>query len=387
MTDTPTDADTATESDLLDRLATVQDPKNDDDIVSMGLVNDVTVDGDTAEVSLAFNAPYAPAEIEIGNAVRDAVSDAGFDPELRAQFGDEHGFDADVLPGVRNVIAVASGKGGVGKTTVAANLAAGLKERGARVGILDADVHGPNVPRLLPTENEPGMLPEGDIVPPRSEGVMVMSTEHLLPDGDDPAVLRGPMVNNVMMKFINDVEWGQLDYLIVDLPPGTGDASLNLLQTLPIAGVVVVTTPQEMAVADARKGLRLFADHDAPVLGVVENMSAFRCPECDDTHRVFGEGGADEIRADYDVPVVGTLPVHPDFDTETADGPTVRDDDSAVQADLEAMVEGVADRVGEVNRRQVARRVGDWEREEDEDEEAGGEGEAADRVPAGADPE
>ncbi|WP_123619269.1 Mrp/NBP35 family ATP-binding protein [Halorubrum sp. CSM-61] len=382
---TDSDTDTATESDLLDRLATVEDPRNDDDIVSMGLVNDVTVDGDAAEVSLAFNAPYAPAEIEIGDAVREVVSDAGLDHDLRAQFGEEHGFEADVLPGVRNVIAVASGKGGVGKTTVASNLAAGLKERGARVGILDADVHGPNVPRLLPTENEPGMLPEGDIVPPRSDGVMVMSTEHLLPDGDDPAVLRGPMVNNVMMKFINDVEWGQLDYLIVDLPPGTGDASLNLLQTLPIAGVVVVTTPQEMAVADARKGLRLFADHDAPVLGVVENMSAFRCPECGDTHRVFGEGGADEIHADYDVPVVGTLPVHPDFDTETADGPTVRDDDSPVQADLEAMVDEVADRVGEVNRRRVAERVGEWERDDDEGDEVGGD--PADRVPACAEPE
>jgi ATP-binding protein involved in chromosome partitioning len=351
---------TTTESDLLDRLAAVEDPRNDDDIVSMGLVNDVTVRGDAAEVSLAFNAPYAPAEIEIGNAVRDRVADAGLEPDLRAEIGAEHGFDREVLPGVRNVIAVASGKGGVGKTTVAANLAAGLKERGARVGILDADVHGPNVPRLLPTENEPGMLPEGDIVPPRSDGVMVMSTDHLLPDGDDPAVLRGPMVNNVMMKFINEVEWGELDYLIVDLPPGTGDASLNLLQTLPVGGVVVVTTPQEMAVADARKGLRLFADHDAPVLGVVENMSAFQCPECGDTHRVFGEGGGDEIRADYDVPVLANLPVHPDFDTETADGPTVRDGDSPVRPALEAMVEDVADRVGEVNRRKVAERVGAW---------------------------
>jgi ATP-binding protein involved in chromosome partitioning len=137
-----------------------------------------------------------------------------------------------------------------------------------------------------------------------------------------------------------------------------------------------------MAVADARKGLRLFADHDAPVLGVVENMSAFHCPECDDTHRVFGEGGAGEIRDDYDVPVVGTLPVHPDFDTERADGPTVRDDESQVQADLEAMVEGVADRVGEVKRRQVARRVGEWEGDEDDEDE-----ETGDRVPAGAEPE
>jgi ATP-binding protein involved in chromosome partitioning len=347
-----------TESELEDRLRTVEDPMNDDDIVSMGLVNDIDIDQDGATVSLAFNAPYAQTEIEIGNAIREVIDDAGMDPDLRADVGEQHGFDQEIFPGVRNVIAVASGKGGVGKTTVAANLAAGLNDRGARVGILDADVHGPNVPRLLPSENEPGVMPDGDIVPPRSDGVAVMSTDHLMPDGDQPAVMRGPMVNNVMMKFVEEVEWGRLDYLVVDLPPGTGDASLNLLQTLPVAGVVIVTTPQEMAVADARKGLRLFADHDAPVLGVVENMSAFHCPNCDDTHEVFGAGGGDEIREDYDVPVLSELPVHPDFDSGATEGPTIRDEDSPVGEDLFDMVDAVADRIGEVNRKQVSEHVG-----------------------------
>ncbi len=350
---------TVTEAELEDRLETVEDPLNDGDVVSMGLVNDVRIRDGTAEISLAFNAPYAPAEIDIGNEIRDVVEDAGLEPDLSARVGEDHGFDEEVLPGVRNVIAVASGKGGVGKTTVAANLAAGLNDRGARVGILDADVHGPNVPRLLPTENEPGVTPNGEIVPPASDGVRVMSTDHMMPEDDDqPAVLRGPMVNNVMMKFVEEVEWGQLDYLVVDLPPGTGDASLNLLQRLPVAGVVIVTTPQEMAVADARKGLRLFADHDAPVLGVVENMSAYHCPECEETHSVFGEGGGSEIREDYDVPVLSKLPVHPDFDSEGSDGPTVRDDDSPVQDDLFEMVDDVADRIGEVNRRTVAEHLG-----------------------------
>jgi len=345
---------TLTESELTDRLANVYDPANDDDIVSLGLVNDVTISGDTAEISLAFNAPYSPAEIDIGNAIRDVVEEAGFDHDLRAHVGEDHGFDETVLPNVKNVIAVASGKGGVGKTTVAANLAAGLNDLGARVGILDADVHGPNVPRILPTENEPGMTPEEEIVPPRSDGVMVMSTDHLMPDGEDePAVLRGPMVQNVMMKFINEVQWGRLDYLVVDLPPGTGDASLNLLQTLPVAGVVIVTTPQEMAVSDARKGLRLFEDHDTPVLGIVENMSAYRCPNCEDTHEVFGDGGGQAICEDYGVPMLAELPVHPDFDSEDADGPTVREEDSAVKEDLYDLVDSVADRVGEINRRTV----------------------------------
>jgi ATP-binding protein involved in chromosome partitioning len=349
---------TLTASDLEARLKDVQDPDNGDDVVSMGLVNDVTVSEDTARISLAFNAPYSPAEIDIGNEIRDVVEDAGLDPDLRASVGEQHGFDEDVLPGVKNVVAVASGKGGVGKTTVAANLAAGLNDRGARVGILDADVHGPNVPRLLPTENEPGMTPNEEIVPPASDGVRVMSTDHMMPDGDDPAILRGPMVNNVMMKFIEEVEWGRLDYLVVDLPPGTGDASLNLLQTLPLAGVVVVTTPQEMAVADARKGLKLFEKHDTPVLGVVENMATFECPNCEDRHRVFGEGGGAEIRADYDVPVLAELPVHPDFDSEEIDGPTIREEDSAVREDLFAFVDATADRIGEVNRRTVAEHAG-----------------------------
>jgi len=351
---------TLTATELRDRLADVEDPQNGEDIVSMGLVNDIAIGEDTARIELAFNAPYSPTEIEIGNDIRDVVEDAGLEPDLRASVSEDEGFDEDILPNVKNVVAVASGKGGVGKTTIAANLAAGLNDRGARVGILDADVHGPNVPRLLPTENEPGVTPEGDIVPPASNGVRVMSTDHMMPEGDEPAVMRGPMVNNVMMKFVNEVEWGRLDYLVVDLPPGTGDASLNLLQTLPVAGVVVVTTPQEMAVADARKGLKLFADHDAPVLGVVENMSAFQCPNCDDVHNVFGTGGAAEISDDYDVPVLAEFPVHPDFDSEDSDGPTIRDDDSDVRDGLFEFVDATADRVGEINRRKVAEALADY---------------------------
>jgi ATP-binding protein involved in chromosome partitioning len=342
---------TITETELKDRLAAVEDPLNDDDIVSMGLVTGVTIEDDTATVELAFNAPYSPTEIEMGNDIRDIVEETGLEPDLRAKAGEELDFDETVLPGVRNVIAVASGKGGVGKTTVAANLAAGLHDLGARVGILDADVHGPNVPRILPPESEPGVTPNDEIVPPRSDGVMVMSTDLLMPEGDDPAVLRGPMVNNVMMKFIEEVQWGQLDYLVVDLPPGTGDASLNLLQTLPVAGVVIVTTPQEMAVDDARKGLRLFERHDAPVLGIVENMSGFRCPECEDEHQLFGSSGVVE---EFDARTLARLPAHPDFDSERSAGPVVRDDESPVQPDLVDLVESVADTVGEVNRRQVA---------------------------------
>lgn|GEM_PF-5740413 len=185
-------------------------------------------------------------------------------------------------------------------------------------------------------------------------GVRVMSMDMLTKQSDDPAILRGLMVNQVMMNFIEDVEWGRLDFLLVDLPPGTGDASLNLLQTLPVTGVVIVTTPQEMAVADARRGLRLFEKHDTPILGLVENMSGFVCPSCDDHHDVFGSGTAQTICEDYDVDLLSRLPVHPGFDSERVDGPAIRDEQNAMRDDLQALTERVADRIGEVNRRQVA---------------------------------
>jgi ATP-binding protein involved in chromosome partitioning len=345
---------TVSEAELTDRLRDVEDPLNDDDIVSMGLVTDVSIEDDTATVSLAFNSPYAPTEMDLGDEIRDVVEDAGLEPDLRARAGEDHGFDEEIMPMVKNVIAVASGKGGVGKTTVAANLAAGLGELGARVGILDADIHGPNVPRILPTDGDIGVTPQETIYPPQSEGVRVMSMDFLTDNDDDPAILRGPMVNQVMQDFIGNVEWGRLDYLIVDLPPGTGDASLNLLQTLPVRGAVIVTTPQEMAVADARKGLRLFEKHDTPILGVVENMSTFRCPNCDDDHEVFGSEGAPDICEDFEVPLLARLPVHPDFDSERIGGAAVRDEDNAVREDLMELTEAAADRIGEVNRRHVA---------------------------------
>ncbi|AGB37418.1 Mrp/NBP35 family ATP-binding protein [Natronococcus occultus] len=348
-----------TEYELKIKLEGIEDPDVGEDIVTLGLVNDVTIDDETARISLAFNTPYAPAEMEIGNRVREVVEEAGLEPDLRAHAGAEHGFDDEVLPRVRNVIAVSSGKGGVGKTTVAANLAAGLEKRGAMVGILDADIHGPNIPRILPVESDPGVTPNEDIVPPRSDGVRVISMGFMTEEEDDPAILRGPMVNKFMMKFLEGVEWGRLDYLIVDLPPGTGDATLNLLQSMPVTGAVVVTTPQEMALDDTRKGVQMFNKHDTPVLGIVENMSSFICPSCGDQHGLFGTEGADRISEKYDVPLVGRVPIHPDFGAEGSKGTLVKDDDSEVQDILEEMVATVADRVSEANRRTVSENTAD----------------------------
>ncbi len=348
---------TITEHELEIKLEEVEDPDIGEDIVSLGLVNDVTIDDETARISLAFNAPYAPSEMEIGNQIRDVIEDAGLEADLRAHVGEEHGFDDEVLPRVRNVIAVSSGKGGVGKTTVAANLAAGLEKRGAMVGLLDADIHGPNVPQILPAESDPGVTPNEEIVPPRSDGVRIISMGMMMENEDDPAILRGPMVNKFMMKFLEGVEWGRLDYLIVDLPPGTGDATLNLLQSMPVTGAVVVTTPQEMALDDTRKGIQMFNKHDTPVLGVVENMSSFICPSCGDQHGLFGTGGADTIVDKYDVPLLGRIPIHPDFGADGSQGALVKNDDSEIQSYLEDLVGEVADRVGEANRRTVSENV------------------------------
>ncbi|WP_121742897.1 Mrp/NBP35 family ATP-binding protein [Natronorubrum halophilum] len=352
-----------TEHELKIELEGIEDPDIGEDIVSLGLVNDVTIEDETAKISLALNAPYAPSEMELGNRIREVVGEAGLEADLRAHTGAEHGFDDEVLPRVRNVIAVSSGKGGVGKTTIAANLAAGLEQRGAMVGLLDADIHGPNVPRILPVESEPGVTPSEDIVPPRSDGVRVISMGFMMEEEDDPAILRGPMVNKFMLKFLEGVEWGRLDYLIVDLPPGTGDATLNLLQSMPVTGSVVVTTPQEMALDDTRKGIQMFNKHDTPVLGVVENMSSFVCPTCDDEHGLFGTEGAQTIVDKYDIPLLGQIPLHPDFGAEGSEGALVKDNSSPVQEIVEEFVAEVSDRIGEVNRRTVADNVGDEEPE------------------------
>ena len=344
-----------TEAELEERLGEIEEPLIGEDIVSLGLVNRIQIEDDTAHISLAFNSPFAPTEMDIGQEIRNVVTEAGLNPELHADVDHLDGFDDEIFPNIRNVIAVASGKGGVGKTTVAANLAAGLDKLGGRVGLLDADIHGPNVPRILPVDEEPGVTAnEERMVPGVSDGVKVISMDFLTKNQDDPTIMRGPMVNNVMTHFLENVEWGTLDYLVVDLPPGTGDASLDLLQTLPVTGAVIVTTPQQMAVDDARKGLRLFEKHDTPVLGIVENMSSFYCGSCGDKHDPFGSGGAEKISDDYGVVNLGELPIHEDFGADGTTDPVVKNTESPVHEETVDLIERVADRIGEVNRRKAA---------------------------------
>lgn len=343
---------TVSESQLRERLRMVDDPALGIDIISLGLVTDIRIEDGVANITLAFNAPYATDEMAMGDRIREVVADFGLETRLSVTVPQHDG--SNPLPGVRNVIAVSSGKGGVGKTTVATNLATGLADAGARVGLLDGDIYGPNVPKMVGIDGEPGITDDGTLVPPEAYGVKVISMAFLTREDDDPAVLRGPMVDKILIQLIEEVEWGQLDYLVVDLPPGTGDAQLTLLQTLPVTGSVVVTTPEEVAIDDVRKGIEMFRNHNTPVLGIAENMSAYHCPDCGGEHTLFGSGGGREVAEKYDVPLLEEIPMNPEIRTRSDDGAPVVLWDTDASEPFEDLVESVANRIGAINRADVA---------------------------------
>ena len=214
------------------------------------------------------------------------------------------------IPGVKNLVAVASGKGGVGKTTVAVNLALALLKLGHKVGLLDADVYGPNVPIMLGTHAEPQATSDRRIIPVNAQGLKMISMGLLSP-GDKPMIWRGPMLHSVITQFLRSVDWGELDYLIIDLPPGTGDVQLTLIQTVVVTGAVVVTTPSTVALADVRKAIEMFRQVNVEVLGVVENMSTFSCPHCGQAIDIFGHGEGANTAKEYGVPVLGEIEIDP----------------------------------------------------------------------------
>ena len=334
------------------RLSSVEDPDLDDNIISLGLVNAVDVDAETIRLSLALGAPYAPNESQIADRVRAALADTDREIELTAAMPPGLHTDEEVLPNIQNIIAVASGKGGVGKSTVSVNLAAGLAKRGARVGLFDTDIYGPNVPRMVDSEDAPEATDDKTLIPPEQYGLKLMSMDFLV-GPDDPVIWRGPMVHKMLTQLVEDVEWGQLDYLVVDLPPGTGDTQLTVLQTLPLTGAVIVTTPQEVAIDDAVKGLRMFGEHETPVLGIVENMSSFRCPDCGGSHDIFGSGGGEEFADEENLPFLGAIPLDPAIRAGGDGGePIVRSDGETATA-FQAMTKRVANNIGIVRRQQA----------------------------------
>ena len=214
------------------------------------------------------------------------------------------------LPGIQNIIAVGSGKGGVGKTTVAVNLAIALARMGASVGLLDADIYGPNVPLMFASKEQPRVLPDNRIEPNLAHGVKLISVGLISP-GDKPMVMRGPMLHGIIRQFLQQVAWGELDFLIIDLPPGTGDVVISLVQTVPLTGAVVVSTPSDVSLQDARKALEMFGQVNVEILGVVENMSHFTCPHCHHEIDIFSRGGAERTADQYGVPFLGSIELAP----------------------------------------------------------------------------
>lgn len=258
------------------------------------------------------------------------------------------------IPGVKNLIAVASGKGGVGKTTVAVNLAIALRKMGASVGLMDADVYGPNVPLMLNTTEQPRAISEREILPVEAYGLKTISMGLLAP-GDRPMIWRGPMLHSVIQQFLRSVQWGELDYLVVDLPPGTGDVQLSLVQSVPVTGAVVVTTPSQVALADVRKAIEMFRQVNIPVLGIVENMSYFACPHCQGKIDVFGAGEGRKMAETFGVPLLGEIEIEPQIRIGGDSGKPVAsqaapDDVRTPGAkSIYAMARAVAARVDEVN--------------------------------------
>ena len=346
-----------------DLLTDVEDPDLGADIVSSNLVGDITVDGDDVTVELALEAPGSSVEEEIEQSVIETLEAAGLDVTITEPTEDEDegvgveavGPDAEEeepLPGVTNVIAVTSGKGGVGKSTISVNLAAGLAQTGANVGLFDADMYGPNVPRMLGSTGQPKATEEENIIPPEAYGLKLMSIG-LMVGEDDPVIWRGALVHQTITQLIDDVEWGDLDYMVVDFPPGTGDTQLTFLQSVPITGSVIVTTPQEVAIDDARRGLQMFARHDTPVLGIAENMGTFVCPDCESEHDIFGAGGGEAFAEDNDMPFLGSIPLDPSIRESGDEGePVVLDEDSETGQSFRDMAAKTADMVGILNRQE-----------------------------------
>lgn len=254
------------------------------------------------------------------------------------------------VPGVRNLVAVASGKGGVGKTTVSVNLALALERLGHKVGLLDADVYGPNVPLMLGTDEQPRALSDRHIQPVEAQGLKIISMGLLSP-GDKPMIWRGPMLHSVIQQFLRSVEWGELDHLIVDLPPGTGDVQLTLIQTVPVTGAVIVTTPSVVALADVRKAIEMFRQVSVEVLGVVENMSHFACPHCHERVDVFGHGEGARTAREFGVPVLGEIEIDPQIRIggDTGKPVAVRGESAPGAKSIYAMARAVAARLEEVN--------------------------------------
>lgn len=302
-----------TEQLILDGLRQIKDPDLHKDIVTLGFIRDLKINGGDVSFRIVLTTPACPVKAEMESAAREIVGDipgvTSVTVTMDAEVPKGRGLgDKVVIDGVKNIIAVSSGKGGVGKSTIAVNLAVSLALDGARVGLMDADVYGPNVPIMLGASEARPEIDVNKLVPIEAYGIKLMSMALLQP-GDKPMIVRGPILHGLVKQFLSDVKWGELDYLIVDMPPGTGDVQLSLAQLVPVQGAVLVTTPQEVAIADVRRAIRMFETVAIPILGVVENMSYFVAPDTGNRYNIFGEGGGEKLANSYQVPFLGAVPL------------------------------------------------------------------------------
>jgi len=364
----------ATEQQVLDALRGIRDPDTQKDIVALGLVRDLIVQSGQVSFTLAFTGQAAATKAMVHSMATRAVGQLPGVSGVQAKMGGAaapahshapgqgHGHaqapapsgaapQADLIPEVRRTLAVSSGKGGVGKSTVAVNLALALRQSGATVGLIDSDVYGPDVPLMLGTKGRPGMF-DNKIIPVEAHGLKVMSIG-LLVNEKEPLVWRGPMIHSFIQQMLKDVSWGALDYLVFDMPPGTGDAQLSLSQVVPLGGVVMVTTPQDVALLDVRKAIAMFQRLNVPIVGIVENMSTFVCPHCSQATAIFGDAGGQRLAEEYNVPLLARLPLDPETRVGGDEGSpiTVRRPDSAPARafrDLAATVSQRLDALGQL---------------------------------------
>src|SRR5499433_507612 len=354
-----------TQDAVLDALRAVKDPEGQQDIVSLGLIRDLTIADTQVTFTLAFTTQSASSKATMHSLAsrvvglvpgvsKVQVKMGSGQPARPAQAPHAHGHGhaqprpEDFIPEVKQTIAVSSGKGGVGKSTVTVNLAVALRLAGSGVGIIDSDVYGPDIPLMLGTKGRPGMF-DNKIIPVEAHGLKVMSIGLLVND-KEPLVWRGPMIHSFIQQMLKDVNWGALDYLVFDMPPGTGDAQLSLSQVVPLGGVVMVTTPQDVALLDVRKAIAMFQRLNVPIVGIVENMSTFACPHCGQATAIFGDAGGQRLAEEYSVPLLARLPLDPETRKGGDEGTpiTVRRPDSPQARAFRDLAASVAMRLDEV---------------------------------------
>ena len=302
-----------TEEIVLESLKQIIDPDLRKDIVTLGFIRDLKIDSGEVSFRIVLTTPACPVKEQMESQALEIVSGlegvSNVKVTMDAEVPQGRGVANNVaIPGVKNIVAVSSGKGGVGKSTVAVNLAVALAQDGAKVGLMDADVYGPNVPLMLGVGVGQPEVINGQLTPIEAHGVKMISMAVLVPP-DKPMILRGPMLHGVVRQFLTDVNWGELDYLIVDMPPGTGDVQLSLAQLVPVQGAVVVTTPQEVSISDVRRAVKMFETVNVPVLGVIENMSYFIAPDTGNRYEIFGKGGGQKLADEYGLNFLGQVPI------------------------------------------------------------------------------